>query len=243
MRDFGLIGHPLAQSFSKIYFENKFTQENIDDASFHLFDLESIDDLKAVLVAHPDLKGFAVTIPYKQALIKYLHKISDETKSIGAVNCVKIDQGILTGYNTDVVGFAASFLPMLKQAQNKALVLGTGGASKAVQYVLKQNKIPFQLVSREAGKSFITYEEVDEKIMRDHNIIINCTPLGMWPNIESLPPLPYEYANEDHIFYDLVYKPEETVFLKKGKEKGATIANGFDMLIAQAEKNWEIWNG
>ena len=243
MKTYGLIGHPLTQSFSKIYFENKFTQENIDDASFHLFDLESMDELKAVLAAHPNLKGFAVTIPYKQAVIKYLDKISDEAKSIGAVNCVKVDQGILTGYNTDVVGFAASFLPMLNQARNKALVLGTGGASKAIQYVLKQNKIPFQLVSREAGKSFLTYEEVDEKIMRDHNIIINCTPLGMWPNVESFPPLPYEYANEDHIFYDLVYKPEETVFLIKGKEKGATIANGFEMLVAQAEKNWEIWNG
>lgn len=242
MKEYGLIGHPLMQSFSKIYFEEKFASENIADASFHLFDIKTIEELKDVLNAHPHLKGFAVTIPYKQSVINFLDHISDEAKSIGAVNCVKIQQGQLAGFNTDVLGFAASFLPMLQQNKNNALVLGTGGASKAVQYVLRQNNIPFQLVSRKASATTITYDAVDETMMQEYNLLINCTPLGMVPNVESFPSLPYACATPQHIFYDLVYKPEETIFLKKGKENGVTIRNGFEMLIAQAEKNWEIWN-
>ncbi len=242
MKEYGLIGHPLTHSFSKTFFDKKFASENITDATFHLFDLESVEELTEVLSLHPLLKGFAVTIPYKQSIINFLDDISDEAKSVGAVNCVKIIKGKLTGFNTDVMGFAATLLPMLPTKSNKALILGTGGASKAVQHVLKQNRIPFQLVSRNATQETITYNAIDKTLMQSYNLMINCTPLGMFPNIESFPTLPYEYANENHIFYDLIYKPEETMFLKKAKDQGATIANGFEMLIAQAEKNWEIWN-
>lgn len=242
MKQYGLIGHPLVQSFSKIYFDEKFTKENINAASFHLFDISNIEELITVLKEHPHLKGFAVTIPYKQSIIKYLDAISDEAKKIGAVNCVQINNGKLKGYNTDIVGFAASFLPMLTHSENKALVLGTGGASKAVQYVLSQNKIPFQLVSRQSSKECIDYENITKEKLDQYNIVINCTPLGMVPNETTYPTIPYQFVTAQHIFYDLVYKPAETVFLKKAKEQGASALNGFDMLIGQAEENWKIWN-
>ncbi len=242
MRQYGLIGHPLVQSFSKIYFEEKFTKENITDASFHLFDISDISQLTSVLKDHPKLQGFAVTIPYKQTVIPYLDEISSEAEKIGAVNCVHIRDGKLKGYNTDVVGFAASFLPMLTHTNNKALILGTGGASKAAQYVLSQNNIPYQIVSRQSSKNSISYEDVSKAILEEYNIVINCTPLGMVPNQTTFPNIPYQYATENHIFYDMVYKPAETLFLKKAKAQGASVMNGFDMLLAQAEKNWNIWN-
>ncbi len=242
MKQYGLIGHPLVQSFSKIYFEEKFTKENILDASFHLFDISDISQLTTVLEEHPHLQGFAVTIPYKQSVIQYLDEISDEAKKIGAINCVQISDGKLKGYNTDVVGFAASFLPMLTHTNNKALVLGTGGASKAVQYVLSQNNIPYQLVSRQSSNDSISYEAISKATLKEYNIVINCTPLGMVPKEATFPNIPYQYVTAHHIFYDLVYKPSETVFLKKAKEQGASVLNGFDMLLAQAEENWKIWN-
>ena len=242
MRQYGLIGHPLVQSFSKIYFEEKFTKENITDASFHLFDISDISQLTSVLKDHPKLQGFAVTIPYKQTVIPYLDEISSEAEKIGAVNCVHIRDGKLKGYNTDVVGFAASFLPMLTHTNNKALILGTGGASKAAQYVLSQNNIPYQIVSRQSSKNSIRYEDVSKATLEEYNIVINCTPLGMVPNETTFPNIPYQYTTENHIFYDMVYKPAETLFLKKAKAQGASVMNGFDMLLAQAEKNWNIWN-
>lgn len=244
MRLFGLIGFPLGHSFSKQYFEEKFLKENLDDCAFESWPLEKIEALKELIENNKNLHGLAVTIPYKETVIPYLTNISDTAKEIGAVNCMKFTDQHTMGFNTDVVGFEKSFTPLLKPHHKKALILGTGGASKAIQFVFKKTGIKFLLVSRNSvsEKNIISYNDVDQNIMAQYEIIINCTPLGMSPKENELPNLPYQFITVKHLLYDLIYKPEKTMFLKKGEERGATIKNGFEMLVIQAEENWKIWN-
>lgn len=242
MKVYGLLGYPLAVSFSKKYFTDKFEKEHLHDCAFELFPLKSIEGFPLLLKQQKNLKGLAVTIPHKQAVIPYLTKLDESARNIGAVNCIKITENELIGFNTDALGFKTSFEPLLQNHHKKAMVLGTGGASKAVQYVLTQLSIPFQLVSRTKKDNGLTYSDVNEKLLDDYSIIINCTPVGMLPNENAFPNLPYQYLSSKHFLYDLIYKPAETLFLAKGKQMGCTIKNGYEMLILQAEENWKIWN-
>jgi shikimate dehydrogenase len=244
MKLYGLIGYPLGHSFSKQYFIDKFEKDGLEDCFFELFPLKQISDFLLLLHEYPQLKGIAVTIPYKQTVMDLLTDCSAEALAIGAVNCISVSPGLLKGYNTDVIGFEKSFVQHLMPHHNKALILGTGGASKAVQYVLNKLHIPFMLVSRMAneGNNTIAYKNVTEQILLDHPILINCTPLGMSPDETSKPMLPYHALTSEHYLYDLVYKPVLTSFLSEGQRKNATIKNGFEMLLLQAEANWKIWN-
>ena len=248
MRLYGLIGFPLAHSFSAKYFEKKFADEKITDASYRLFPLPDISQLPDLLNGQPDLQGFNITIPHKVAILPLLRNISDEAASVGAVNCVKVTRnssGIdLYGYNTDVFGFRESLLPHLKSWHQKALVLGTGGASKAVCYVLAESGIEYTLVSRTKNdKNNLQYSRLTKKEISDNLLIINTTPAGTYPDTEKCPDLPYQYLSDKHLLYDLVYNPEETLFLRKGNEAGAKTKSGMQMLLLQAEKSWDIWNG
>ncbi len=239
---YGLIGYPLGHSFSKQFFLEKFEREGLSDCSFELFPIASIDEFPALMAAYPALKGMAVTIPYKEKVLPFVQAQSDEVQQIGAANCIKIQKGLLTAYNTDIIGFEKSFVPLLKPHHKQALVLGTGGAAKAVQYVLKQLAIPFTTVSRTTGEGVIAYENINEQLMQHNTIIINCTPVGMYPDEAGFPAIPYDWVTAQHYLYDMVYRPAETVFLQKGKECGATVKNGFEMLELQAIANWHLWN-
>ena len=244
MNLYGLIGYPLGHSFSSEYFNEKFKRDGLSDCFFQLFPIEHICNFTGMLADNPSLKGLAVTIPYKQTIIPFLHKMTAEATAIGAVNCINITDGLLTGHNTDVKGFELSFTANKRPYHNKALVLGTGGASKAVQFILRKLQIPFLLVSRisQGLEGIISYEEVNHVIMEECNIIVNCSPVGMSPHVDSKPSIPYQYLSSEHYLYDLVYKPAETQFLMEGNRRGATTKNGFEMLIIQAEENWRIWN-
>ncbi|MEX6687929.1 shikimate dehydrogenase [Danxiaibacter flavus] len=242
MPKYGLIGYPLGHSFSQKYFTEKFLQEGIENVSFENFSIPSIEDLDDVLLNNPDLKGLAVTIPYKKQVMDYLDETDAAVKQIGACNCITIRNGKLTGYNTDIIGFEQSFIRHLQPHHKQALILGTGGAALAIEYVLNKLSIPFQYVSRRQQDNTITYSSITESIIDNHKIIINCTPLGTYPEVNECPPLPYEFLTERHYLYDLVYNPPLTRFLKEGAERGAVIQNGYDMLVLQAEANWEIWN-
>jgi shikimate dehydrogenase len=239
---YGLIGYPLGHSFSKQFFLEKFEREGLSDCSFELFPIPSVDEFPALLAAHPALKGMAVTIPYKEKILPFVQVLSDEVEQIGAANCIKIQGGILTAYNTDIIGFEKSFAPLLRPHHNRALVLGTGGAAKAALYVLGQLGIPFTTVSRTAGEGVIVYASINEELMQDNSIIINCTPAGMHPDEAGFPAIPYEWVTAQHYLYDMVYRPAETVFLQKGKERGAIVKNGLEMLELQAIANWQLWN-
>lgn len=245
MKLYGLIGYPLGHSFSKKYFTEKFEREKFSDCSYELFPIRSITELSSILNTNPALKGLNVTIPYKEQVLEYVTKTTAAVQEIGAANTIKIEGSSLMAYNTDVIGFENSFSKKLKPDQKKALVLGTGGASKAVQYVLRKLSIDFLLVSRneESKYGIINYSEIDETIVNDFPIIVNCTPVGMYPNIHDCPAIPYQFISEKHYFFDLIYKPEKTMFLQKGEQKGAVIENGYDMLVIQAEESWKIWNG
>jgi shikimate dehydrogenase len=247
MRLYGIIGYPLGHSFSGKYFTEKFKKEKLTGCSFQNFEIENEGGFKKVLLNNPDLKGLSVTIPYKRSIMSFLNNIDDDAKKIGAVNCIKIEHidntTVTTGYNTDVFGFEHSFKPLLKSHHNKALVLGSGGASKAVVFVLEKMNIDYLIVTRSPhGCKHIRYGVLHKEIMKEHNIIINTTPLGMYPDINSFPDIPYEFINKDSFLFDLVYNPGMTLFLKKGSEQGATVKNGLEMLHLQAEKAWEIWN-
>jgi len=244
MKLFGLIGYPLGHSFSKKYFDKKFNDENLDDCIFELFAIKDINEFHKLTEENTNLKGLAVTIPYKQSILPFINYVTVAATEIGAVNCIKFTDGNTTGHNTDVVGFEKSLIPLLQPHHTKALVLGTGGSSKAVQYVLKLLKIDFLLVSRDKSniQNCIAYNDIDQKIMAKYSIIINCTPIGMTPNENVMPEIPYELLSENHLLYDLIYTPEKTHFLKKGEVNGCTIKNGFEMLVIQAEENWKIWN-
>lgn len=242
MNLYGLIGYPLGHSFSKQYFTQKFETEGLEDCSFELFPLERIDIFPELLRSQPLLHGLAVTIPYKESVMQYLQSVSDEAQKIGAVNCIEFLPEGLKGHNTDVVGFERSFVPLLRPHHTKALVLGTGGASKAAQYVLKKLAVPYLLVSRNAGEGLVTYEMINEQLLEEYTVVINCSPVGMSPNENAAPQIPYEFIGPYHYLFDLVYKPDETKFLTEGKSRGAIIKNGHEMLVLQAEENWKIWN-
>lgn len=241
MRQFGLIGRNISYSFSKSYFAEKFKNENIVDAVYNVFDLKQIDEVEKVFETE-GLIGFNVTIPYKQEIISFLDELSPEAKSIGAVNTVLIKDGKRIGHNTDCYGFHHSLEPLLESHHKKALVLGNGGAAKAVYYILDLLQIKYKIVSRAKSDNYLTYEELDEEVINNHQIIINCSPVGTFPNVENSPSLPYQLINEKHLLYDLIYNPPLTKFLENGKNQGAKIKNGHEMLILQAEKAWDIWN-
>lgn len=242
-RLFGLIGHPLTHSFSKKYFTEKFLNENIEGCSYELFDINDINLLPEIVAAHPYLKGLNVTIPYKKQVIPFLTDTTNLPKGLIACNCIKIDNGNLTGYNTDVVGFEQSFTPLLQPHHNKALVLGNGGATGAVTFVLEKLNIPYSIVSRQpAGNGTIEYKHITADVMEAATIIINTTPLGTYPDVENRPDIPYQYLTPRHYLYDLVYNPAKTLFLQSGEAAGAAIKNGADMLVIQAEESWKIWN-
>lgn len=246
MKKLGLIGYPLGHSFSKKYYLEKFEKEHIEHVDYDLYPIERIADFPSIFT-NKDFYGVNVTIPYKIDVLDYLNELSEEAKAIQAVNCIRITHltdgsTYLKGYNTDAYGFEASLKPLLAQHDKKALILGNGGAAKAVIYALTKLGITHKIVSRTKQASNYTYSELDKTILTEHTLIINCSPVGTFPNISESPALPYEYINDKHLFYDLIYNPEETAFLKKGKEKGARTKNGYEMLLLQAEKNWEIWN-
>lgn len=244
MTTYGTIGFPLTHSFSRQYFTDKIEREGIVDAAYYSFPLTTIEEFPAFLNNNLTLKGLSVTIPYKEQVLKYVTHQSEEVTQIGAANCIKIRGDQLTAYNTDIIGFEKSFIKNLKPDHKKALVLGTGGASKAVQYVLKKLEIDFLVVSRHASacSNFIQYSQITEAVIKEYGIIINATPLGMSPAEETCPDLPYHFLTTGHYLFDLVYKPAKTLFLQKGEAQGAIIVNGFEMLIIQAEENWIRWN-
>ncbi len=246
MKQYGLLGYPLGHSFSKKYFTDKFTKENID-ATFVNYELpaEQISSMRSLYEKNKDLCGTTVTIPHKQSIMPFLDEIDNAAVSIGAVNVVKPLRSngeiYLVGYNTDCIGFEQSLLPILPEGDLKALVLGTGGAAKAVVYVLDKLNIPYKLVSRTDSETTISYEQVDEAMLLEHLLIINTTPLGMYPMIDTLPQLPYSVATKKHLFYDLVYNPADTAFMKAASRYGANTKNGLEMLHLQAEAAWSIW--
>ncbi len=249
MNLYGLIGKTLKHSFSKQYFTEKFQRENIADSQYELFELASADQLKTLISQQPDLIGLNVTIPYKQEVFPLLDAIDPESAGkIGAVNTIRIfKDGTTKGYNSDYYGFRQSLENWLDHTGVdatglSALILGTGGASKAVVVALQDLNIPFQQVSRTTAAGILSYAALNETIIAGHRLIINTTPLGMYPNTEECPPIPYEFLTSGHLLYDLVYNPIETLFMKRGKERGATTLNGLQMLYMQAEKSWEIWN-
>lgn len=243
MKTFGLIGKHIQHSFSPSYFEQKFQKEKIDNCVYKLFPLAKITELHPLLQTEKTLVGLNVTIPYKQAIISLLDELSPQANAIGAVNTIKIQQGRLIGHNTDVYGFKTSLEQALtnEQRATKALVLGTGGASKAVVHALSELEIPYQYVSRSNGKNLLTYEDITSDLLANHLLVINTTPLGMSPNIEGYPSLPYHAIGKQHLLFDLIYNPLQTVFIKKGQQYGATTINGLEMLHLQAEKAWNIW--
>ena len=238
---YGLIGITLTHSFSPAYFKKKFAALNID-ATYEPFPIPYIRDLPAILENNPPLAGLNVTIPYKEAVMPYLDEIDPVALHIGAVNCIVIREGWKKGYNTDALAFEQSLNPLLTPELTSALILGTGGSSKTIAYVLTQLGIPFQKVSRGNKNGTLSYEELTPEIISQHKLIINTTPLGMYPNTEDAPPISYEGIGEHHVLYDLIYNPEETRFLWLGKQNGATIKNGFEMLQLQAEASWELWS-
>ena len=246
MKHYGLIGYPLTHSFSKRYFTEKFETGKID-AVYSNYEIDSITRFPEVIASNPELIGLNVTIPYKEQVIPYLDDLNDSAREIGAVNTVKItrtENGIkLKGFNTDTHGFENSLKPLLKPHHTKALILGTGGASKALKYVLKKLAIDFISASIEELKdNEIRYEDIDEKVISERRLIINATPLGTYPKVEGCPDIPYQYLTSDHLLFDLVYNPEVTRFMSLGLEKGATVKNGYEMLLLQAERSYAIWN-
>ncbi len=261
MKKFGLIGYPLKHSFSKKYFTEKFEKENLSEYQYEHFELQNLSDLPKILHDNPDLCGLNVTIPHKIGVMFFINKIDPVAREIDAVNCIKINHPsalrslftgelctlekgkyTLEGYNTDIYGFEKSLKPLLKKHHKKALILGNGGAARAVKYVLKKLDIDFHPVTRRSFGNIINYTDLTKEIIESHKLIINTTPVGTFPDVDECPQIPYEHITSNHILYDLIYNPDETLFLKKGKERGATIKNGYEMLTFQAEKAWEIWN-
>ncbi len=246
MDKYGLIGFPLGHSFSKSFFNEKFQNEGID-AEYLNFDIKSIDGLDEVLATNPELRGLNVTIPYKEKVLSFLDYISVEARAIGAVNVIRVehkgDDVKLKGYNSDVIGFTKSIEPLLEKCHKKALVLGTGGASKAIDYGLKSLGLDTVLVSRFERPGTIQYKNITPEVVREYNVIVNCTPCGMYPHYDECPQLPYEALDSHNLLYDLIYNPDETLFLKKGKEQGAVTKNGLEMLLLQAFASWDFWTG
>lgn len=244
--EYGLIGYPLVHSFSCSFFNEKFESEGIN-AEYINFEIDSIEKLHQVIENHPNLRGLNVTIPYKQQVIPYLDEIDEAAREIGAVNVIKITRDAqgkahLKGYNSDVVGFADSIKPLLKSHHTSALVLGSGGASQAVRYALKQLGVESQVVSRRKTAQTVTYEELTKQMMKSHTVIVNTTPLGMYPHCETFPEINYNHLTSNHLCYDLIYNPDETMFMKKSAEHGAVVKNGLEMLLLQAFVSYQMWN-
>lgn len=246
MKKYGLIGYPLGHSFSKNFFNEKFASENID-AQYVNFEIPAIEDFPKIVATNPELYGLNVTIPYKEKVISYLDQVDPVAASIGAVNVIKIERAKgkthLTGYNSDVIGFTRSIESLLESYHKKALILGTGGSSKAVRYGLKQLGLETLFVSRSRhNDQTITYAEITPEIMEEYKVIVNCTPVGMYPQADQCPDIPYECLTPRHLLYDLLYNPDVTLFMKKGSDRGAVVKNGLEMLLLQAFASWEIWN-
>ena len=246
MDKYGLIGYPLVHSFSKSFFNEKFQNEDID-AEYINFEIKTIDDLPEVLATNPELKGLNVTIPYKEKVLSFLDYVSVEARAIGAVNVIRAESKggdtFLRGYNSDVIGFTKSIEPLLESHHKKALILGTGGASKAVNYGLKSLGLETLLVSRFERPGTIQYKDVTPEVVKEYNVIVNCTPCGLYPHTDECPDLPYEAMDSHNLLYDLLYNPDETLFMKKGKEQGAMTKNGLEMLLLQAFASWDFWHG
>lgn len=245
MKKLGLIGFPLGHSFSKKFYEEKFEWEQITGFHYDLYPIEDIAAFPSIYEHEPAFCGFNVTIPHKRNVMRFLNEFSPEATEINAVNCIQIKwqngKPYLKGFNTDAFGFEQSLRPFLKPHHTQALVLGNGGAAQAVYYILNKLGIPYKIVSRSRDNGDLIYSDLTDEIVASHKLLINCSPVGTFPKIEEAPDIPYEGIGTDHLLYDLVYNPEETTFLKKGKARGAAIKNGHEMLILQAEKNWEIW--
>lgn len=246
MDKYGLIGFPLGHSFSKSFFNEKFQNEGID-AEYINFEIKGIDELPEVLATNPELRGLNVTIPYKEKVLSFLDYISVEARAIGAVNVIRVDHKeddvVLKGYNSDVIGFTKSIEPLLETFHRKALILGTGGASKAINYGLKSLGLETVLVSRFERPGTIQYKDITPDVVKEYNVIVNCTPSGMFPHYDECPDLPYEALDNHNLLYDLIYNPDETLFMKKGRERGAQTKNGLEMLLLQAFASWDFWNG
>lgn len=244
-KKYGLLGRNISYSFSRTYFTEKFSKLQLENYSYENFDIPSIEDFPLILDKEIEfLQGINVTIPYKEEVIQYMDEMDADAARIGAVNTIKVlEGGLLKGYNTDSYGFENALKPLLHEDVTGALILGTGGASKAIAFVLQKLKIPFLFVSRNPkDEHTLSYEDLDEILIKNSKLIINCTPLGTYPEIDKCPPIPYQYLTEKHILFDLIYNPEISTFLSKGKNKGASIKNGRQMLELQADKAWEIWN-
>ena len=245
MDKYGLIGYPLGHSFSKNFFNQKFEDEGVD-AVYENFEIPSVEVMQEVVDKNPNLRGLNVTIPYKQKVIPFLDSITPEAQAIGAVNVIKVmhirKKTLLKGYNSDVIGFTKSIEPMLEKFHKKALILGTGGASKAIDYGLRSLGLETVFVSRFKRDNTIQYADITPEVVKEYNVIINCTPCGMYPHADECPMLPYEAMNEHTILYDLIYNPDQTLFMKKGAEYGANTKNGLEMLLLQAFASWDIWN-
>lgn len=242
---FGLVGRNISYSFSREYFRKKFEYLGLENHQYVNFDIPTIEEFSKIIHQYKfDLKGLNVTIPYKEDVFLYLDKIHKTARKVGAVNTIRITKkGNLKGYNTDVFGFEKSIKPLLKEHHTKALILGTGGASKAVKFVLKKLEIQTLVVSRKPKKkNQISYKDLTEELLQEYTVVVNCTPLGTYPNIDLKPEIPYQYLSNKHLLYDLIYNPAETAFLKEGKAKGTAIKNGLEMLEQQAEEAWRIWN-
>jgi shikimate dehydrogenase len=247
MDKYGLIGYPLGHSFSISYFNQKFTDEGIN-ARYENFEIQSIDMLTEILDRNPNLRGLNVTIPYKEKVIEFLDSISPEARAIGAVNVIRVthqgNKTLLKGFNSDVIGFTKSIEPMIdKKWHQKALILGTGGASKAINYGLKSLGLETVFVSRYERPGTIQYDKITPEVVKEYNVIVNCTPVGMFPHTDECPPLPYEAMDHHTILYDLIYNPDQTLFMRRGAEYGADVKNGLEMLLLQAFVSWEFWNG
>lgn len=239
---FGLVGKNISYSFSKGYFKDKFSDLNLEGYSYENFDLLQIDEFPDLVKSNPNIKGLNVTIPYKQEVISYLDEMDDQAKEIGAVNTIKFDGNRLIGYNTDAYGFQHSIEPFLKPHHTKALILGTGGASKAIVFVLRKLGIEVTYISRNPDTTQIGYDDLNQAVLDSHSILVNCTPLGTHPNVNEKPNVPYSHITERHLLFDLIYNPKKTAFLKEGEQRGAAVVNGLRMLQLQADKAWKIWN-
>lgn len=243
---YGLIGYPLTHSFSKVFFNEKFEAENIP-AEYRNFEITDVSQFREILVNYPALRGLNVTLPYKEAIIPFLDELDETAEEVGAVNVIRFirEKGklMLKGYNSDVTGFSESISPLLTDEHNHALILGTGGASKAVEYALCKLGIDATLVSRTPSANQLGYKELTAEVMDRCRVIVNTTPLGMYPRVDACPDIPYERLTPSHLLYDLLYNPDETVFMKKGRRQGATVKNGLEMLLLQAFVAWDIWQG
>lgn len=238
---YGIIGRPLGHSFSRRFFTDKFAAEGTD-AEYVNFELPSIDLFPTVIKDNPRLRGLNVTLPYKTAVIPYLHEISDAAREIGAVNVIRVRDGRLKGFNSDVIGFTGSIRPLLKPVHTRALILGTGGASRAVRTALTRLGIQWTYVSRTPQPGMLTYRQLTPEVMDSCKVIVNCSPVGMFPHVDECPDIPYGLLTPDHLLFDLVYNPDRTLFMQRGEEHGATVKNGLEMLRLQAIASWEFWN-